>query len=165
MDAFGKAISKNSDMLSLFLKFMSEMTIDAIHSWALLRAVMNQCLVQLQQPVRHGRGLLPVHVIQRCIESRPSLVHSVDGHGRLPLHYVVNRTDVTDEVVNFILKANPEAASCLEPVSRLYPFMMAAAKGNAAVAFQPRRVQTPAAGNDSGKKRRRVLSLEQHRDV
>jgi hypothetical protein len=98
---------------------------------------------------------------------------------------VVNRTDVTDEVVNFILKANPEAASCLEPVSRLYPFMMAAAKGNAAVAFQlllvspnlvsggvpidesnrTRRVQTPAAGNDSGKKRRRVLSLEQHRDV
>ena len=99
------------------------------------------------------------------LEAHPNLARVADKHGRLALHYAAGSSGVY-ETIGRILEANPTAASVRDPITGLYPFMLAGSSGNAPAAFllllaDPNLVldgaQADAGEND--KKRKRIPSI------
>jgi ankyrin repeat protein len=73
--------------------------------------------------------------IQMVFKAYPNLAMLRDECGRLPLHWASSSGDAsydTYDTVSFILKKNPAAASARDPISGLFPFMLAASVSNEA---------------------------------
>jgi len=148
MDAVGKRVISHGDLFSTLVKSISESTIDGIDSRALLRDILNKCLVQHSIPdcgwKNHGistdaNGSVVVppslhirHVLQAC----PNLAHEADEDGRLTLHHATGSINASHETIECIFEANSKAASVRDPVTRLYPFMLAGSNVRTTASFK-----------------------------
>ena len=105
----------------------------------LLRDILNKCLVQqtanwYSHPLRENGTRDPSIHIQKILKDHPLLPHMVDEEGRTTLHYAAAATGTdpsprlraSHETINHLIEANPEGVSRLDPVTGLYPFMLAA---------------------------------------
>ena len=59
------------------------------------------------------------------LEECPGVVFQRDSEKRLPLHHAIASSTASFETVTDIFNAHPKAASLRDPVTRLYPFMLA----------------------------------------
>ena len=126
-----------STLLSAITTHSMELRYDA---QVLLRDILNKCLVQCStsysgwnNPLREDRTRDPSLHIQQILKDHPNLPRMVDGDGRITLHYAAASSSSLDnaerarpESIDHILKAYPEGASARDPVTGLYPFMLAA---------------------------------------
>jgi hypothetical protein len=65
----------------------------------------------------------------------PDLPILEDGDKRLTLHHASDSNTASYENVMDVFEANPKAASVRDPVTNLYPFMLAGMHGNTDAAF------------------------------
>lgn len=72
--------------------------------------------------------------IKMTLDANPNLASMKDKDNRLPLHYAAARG--VYETVACVLEANPQAAVISDPVTGLYPFMLAGSNENTAAAFE-----------------------------
>jgi hypothetical protein len=128
---------------SFLLNAITETEADDIDSHSLLRDFMNRCLLQHSVPHMQYRwkendsDVSPCMHIQMCFDKNPNLSSSVDAVGRLPLHHAVaSSNEVPCETLEFIAAKYPVAATTRDPVSGLFPFMMAGSVGNVEAAFK-----------------------------
>ena len=63
--------------------------------------------------------------VQKIFQEYPDMVHKTDSHGRLTLHHAVSSSSASSESIMDLLQANPMGASARNPVTGLYPFMLA----------------------------------------
>ncbi|GAX12917.1 hypothetical protein FisN_32Lh061 [Fistulifera solaris] len=91
------------------------------------------------RPTKHERSIPPAELrryVQDVLNQYPQACLVKDAVGRLPIHYCLeNRNNETcDNCVDWIVKdvmlACPAAIEIVDPVSCLYPFMMAATDSN-----------------------------------
>jgi hypothetical protein len=195
MDSVGKQIISHRSTFSSFLKTASEeVAIDSIESQTFLLDLFNNlfvqqaidselaCACQRRSSCECGWSnagtsdnagedsitVSPSLHIKLTLDASPNLAHMKDKDGRLPLHYAAARGIY--ETVACILEANPKAAVIRDPVTGLYPFMLAGSNGNAAAAFDllladPNLVLggIPAdeddGGEENGKKRKRSPTM------
>ena len=83
-----------------------------------------------------GSGIHPSSHVRKVLEAYPDMAQRTDKDGRLTLHHAVGSSSVPFEAVMDIFKANPKSASVRDPVSGLYPFMLAASNDNIAASFR-----------------------------
>jgi hypothetical protein len=128
---------------SFLLNAITETEADDVDSHSLLRDFMNRCLLQHSVPHMQYRwkendsDVSPCMHIQMCFDKNPNLSSSVDAVGRLPLHHAVaSSNEVPCETLEFIAAKYPVAATTRDPVSGLFPFMMAGSVGNVEAAFK-----------------------------
>lgn len=75
-----------------------------------------------------GSGIEHRSIVQYLIEYAPDTTLMRDGDGRLPLHLaVINGT--FEGSIQSLLNLNPSQVKDIDPVSGLYPFMLAASEG------------------------------------
>jgi hypothetical protein len=194
MDRVGKQIISHRSTFSPFLKTASEeVAIDSIDPQTFLLDALNKLFVQQSIDsesacaCRRGSScecrwsnagtsdnagedsitVSPSLHIKLTLDASPNLAHMKDKDGRLPLHYAAAR-GIYDTVA-CILEANPKAAVIRDPVTGLYPFMLAGSNDNAAAAFDllladPNLViggipVDEDDGGENGKKRKRSPSM------
>ena len=109
--------------------------------------VLNKCLVHnsiariwawssLVQPIINGNQTLPPSLhLRRILIEFPDLPILEDGDKRLTLHHASDSNTASYENVMDVFEANPKAASVRDPVTNLYPFMLAGMHGNTDAAF------------------------------
>ena len=141
----GQWAKKNEDTLSALLTAITthstELEYDA---QVLLRDILNKCLARhsttnysgwSSYPRREDYTVDPSLHIQRVLKDHPNLPRMVDGDGRITLHYAAASSSTIQrarpETIEQILKAYPEGASVIDPVTGLYPFMLAAGNDEA----------------------------------
>ena len=128
-----------STLLTAITTHSMELRYDA---QVLLRDILNKCLIQnstgmsgWNNPLREDRTRDPSLHIQRVLKDHPNLPRMVDGDGRITLHYAAASSFTAQrarpETIEHILKAYPEGASVIDPVTGLYPFMLASGNGEA----------------------------------
>ena len=166
-DEFGRlAIKKKAIFCALIDAIMS----DNVDSKRLLRDLLNKCLIQLSTAGYYysgwssGTNSHSIHV-QKVIELYPSVARMMDKDKRLPLHHATDLGNVTTasfRVIMEVCKAYKPAASIRDPVTGLYPFQLAASKGNYKASFSlllenPNLVSSAINGAKvSGRKRKRM---------
>ena len=138
----GRWAIKSPDVFSALLEAIpAQSTSLGYNSEVLLRDILNKCLVQnstswyhgSRYPRREDGTANPSVHIQLVLEKHPNLPRMMDEDGRVTLHYAAaSRSDLTAnqrapyDTIKHILDAYPEGASIRDPVTRLYPFMLAA---------------------------------------
>ena len=166
-DEFGRlAIKKKAIFCALIDAIMS----DNVDGKRLLRDLLNKCLIQLSTAGYYysgwssGTNSHSIHV-QKVIELYPSVARMMDKDKRLPLHHATDLGNVTTasfRVIMEVFKAYKPAASIRDPVTGLYPFQLAASKGNYKASFSlllenPNLVSSAINGAKvSGRKRKRM---------
>jgi len=138
-DDFGKVAASKEDILT---KIVNSITtcIDGVDNQDILRGMLNKCLIQHSVPEKNWaqdkRLVIPSQHIRQIIAARPTICNETDEvTGRLPLHYAVARSGITPRNVLEILNENKDAASIIDPVSGLFPFMSAGSNGNISASF------------------------------
>jgi len=161
MDSVGKKLISYRSIFSSFLKTASESAVDSIEAQTFLLDVLNKLLVQhsidaevacacqrgsscgckwnVGTPDNVSEDNITVTVspslhIKLTLDASSNLAHMKDKDGRLPLHYAAARS--VYEAVACILEANPKAAVIRDPVTGLYPFMLAGSNENTAATFE-----------------------------
>jgi len=180
-DAAGKAFVTRSKIFSAMLKALSG-EIDGIDSQALLRDILNKCLVQQYTPAQGGwekelvsnsKGLIiippsPMH-IYKVLNACPNLVSVADEQDRLTLHYAAGSSTASYETIACIFQADQKSASLRDPISGLYPFMAAGSNDNTSASFELLRanpnlvvggIQASIEDEENEKKRKRDSSME-----
>jgi hypothetical protein len=159
MDTVGKRLISYRSVFSSFLKAASKLALDHYPQNFLLNA-LNKLIVQqsidLEVPCGCSRGnrcecrwnvtpatendatednitVSPSLHVKMTLDENQKLAYLKDKNNRLPLHYAAARG--VYETVAFVLEANPQAAIIQDPVTGLYPFMLAGSNGNTAAAF------------------------------
>ena len=134
------AMSTENIMSALLEAIPAQSTALGYNSEVLLRDILNKCLVQnstswygSSNPRREDGTLDPSLHIQRLLKDYPNLPRMMDDDRRITLHYAAASSSASSlnqrtpcDTVKHILKAYPEGASIRDPVTRLYPFMLAA---------------------------------------
>lgn len=158
--------------MKLFSSFINAIISVSGEERSLLRDVLNKCLLQYSITSEHttmyqwttyspGEPSVPptppLHV-QNVLELYPNVVHTVDNDGRLPLHYATASPTASMEVIMEVFGKNKEAASIADPMTRLFPFQLAAASDNVEASFSlllanPCLVSTGIEVNDKKRKR------------
>ena len=160
MDSVGKRLISHRNVLTSFLESASKIVLDNIEPQNFLLDALNKLLVQqstdLELACECGRGnrcecrwnitpatendatehnitVSPSLHVKMTLDNNPKLAYLKDKDNRLPLHYAAARG--VYETVAYVLEANPQAAIILDPVTGLYPFMLAGSRGNNAAAF------------------------------
>ena len=139
---WGRWAINSPDVLSALLEAIpAQSTALGYNSEVLLRDILNKCLVQnstswygRSNPRREDGTIDPSLHVQRLLTDYPNLPRMMDDDGRVTLHYAAaSRSDLTAanqrapfDTIKHILNAYPEGASIRDPVTRLYPFMLAA---------------------------------------
>eukprot|EP00984_Skeletonema_dohrnii_P030785 scaffold22545_cov107-Skeletonema_dohrnii-CCMP3373.AAC.1 len=159
MGLVGKRLVSHRSTFSSFVKTASESAVDSIEPQTFLLDVLNKLLVQhsidsevacacepgsscdckwnVGTPDNVGEDNITVSPslhIKLALDASSNLAHMKDKDGRLPLHYAAARG--VYETVACILEANPKAAVIRDPVSGLYPFMLAGSNENTAASFE-----------------------------
>eukprot|EP00984_Skeletonema_dohrnii_P030579 scaffold22177_cov90-Skeletonema_dohrnii-CCMP3373.AAC.1 len=159
MDLVGKRLVSHRSTCSSFVKTASESVIDSIEPQTFLLDALNKLFVQhsidSEVACECERGsscdckwnvgasdnvsedaiiVSPSLHIKLTLDASSNLAHMKDKDGRLPLHYAAARG--VYETVACILEANPKAAVIRDPVTGLYPFMLAGSNENTAAAFE-----------------------------
>jgi len=140
------AISSEDTLSTLLTAITTHSTELEYDAQVLLRDILNKCLVQQSttsssgwnNPLREDRTRDPSLHIQRVLKDHPNLPRMVDGDGRVTLHYAaasstspVSVHRARPETIEHILKAYPEGAAVIDPVTGLYPFMLASGSDTA----------------------------------
>mmetsp|Transcript_37971 Transcript_37971/g.66565 ORF Transcript_37971/g.66565 Transcript_37971/m.66565 type:complete len:637 (-) Transcript_37971:76-1986(-) len=143
LHGFGLFAIKTETLLSALLKAIAESNI-GIAPQVMLRDILNKCLVQRSVTMRSGWpnhtkedgiSVHPSSHVRKFLEAYPDMVKKTDGDGRLTLHHAVDSTSAPFEAVMDVFEANPKSVSVRDPVSGLYPFMLAASNDNIAASF------------------------------
>ena len=136
---FGQCLANDESKLSNLLKTLG---IDRSRPHPVLRDVLNKCFFQITVGGKWKReaGADPfltasLHV-KKVLSSCPRIASERDLVGRLPLHNSVSCYWPKLENVMEIFKFNTNAGSTIDPVTGLYPFMLAARHGSIDVAFR-----------------------------
>lgn len=123
---------------------------------------LNRCLIGCNTMGGKWGALNPVIQIDQILQKFPQLPEVVDDAGRTPLHYATASECVCNVTVDLLFEAHPTGVSRIDPVTGLYPFMLAGANDNVNVAFKllvaDPSVVGSALGNE-GKKRKRIPSM------
>lgn len=143
LNSLGGLCVRNKTGFSLLLKIATEAVDGDIEPQSLLRDLMNHCLFQHAIPSNSyswkanatESDVSPSLHIEMIFEEFPNLAYSVDHAGRLPLHHAVAQ-NTSYEILEYIVAKNPVAATVHDPVSGLYPFMIAGSVDNASAAFK-----------------------------
>lgn len=166
MDSVGKRMISRRNIFSSFLKRASEVANDSIVPQTFLLDLLNKLFMQQSIEIDkempctcpRGRGarqsscecrwnvvspdnatednttISPSLHVKLILGANPKLAHMTDKDGRFPLHYAAARG--VYETVASVLEANPKAAIVRDPLTGLYPFMLAGSNGNTAAAFE-----------------------------
>ena len=170
-DGFGKQIIKKK---SIFSALTEAIISDDVDGKRLLRDILNKCLLQIFISYNNSdwiRGLkfeprLAILHVQKVLELCPSVAQMVDKDKRLPLHHAaassVQSYNASFEVVMRVFNAYKPAASIRDPITKLYPFQLAASNRNYKASFSlllenPNLVSSAINGTKGrGRKRKRV---------
>lgn len=159
MDSVGKKVISRRNIFSSFLKGASEVSNDSIPQTFLLdllnKLFMQQSIeIDAEVPCACSRNpceckwnvvspdnatednttVSPSLHVKLILGANPKLAHMTDKDGRFPLHYAAARG--VYETIASVLEANPKAAIVRDPLTGLYPFMLAGSNGNTAAAFE-----------------------------
>ena len=140
---FGELIiKKKSIFFALIAAIMSY-----VKGEILLRDILNNCLVRCYisySTSDWNRGLpfspnnATLH-IQKLLELSPSVARRLDKNMRLPLHYAaasdIRSSNITFEIVRRVFNAYKPAATMRDPITKLYPFQLAASNNNYKASF------------------------------
>ena len=136
-DRFGKCLVVDKGALLKVFKHLDE---DKTQLHPIQRDIMNKCLVQhsidggWKEKASEDFRSSSLH-IRSLLSSYPRIACERDLSGRLPLHWSIGcKTPKLDNVTD-IFNSNTKAVSVLDPVTGLYPFMLAAKQGCADAAF------------------------------
>mmetsp|Transcript_35287 Transcript_35287/g.72082 ORF Transcript_35287/g.72082 Transcript_35287/m.72082 type:complete len:734 (+) Transcript_35287:666-2867(+) len=170
-DGFGEQIIKKK---SIFSTLIEAIISDDVDGKRLLRDILNKCLLRIFISYTNSdwiRGLkfeprnATLHV-QKVLELCPSVARIVDKDKRLPLHHAaassVQSFNASFEVVMKVFNAYKPAASIRDPITKLYPFQLAASNRNYKASFSlllenPNLVSSAINGTKGrGRKRKRV---------
>ena len=158
--------------MKLFSSFVNAIISVSGEESSLLRDVLNKCLLQYSITSEHttmyqwttyspGEPSVPptppLHV-QKVLDLYPSVVHTVDNDGRLPLHYATASSTASVEVIMEVFGKYKDGASIPDPMTGLFPFQLAAASDNVEASFSlllenPCLVSTGIEVNDKKRKR------------
>ena len=135
----GKWAIKSKELLTALLEAIPAQSSGlGYKSEVLIRDILNKCLVKNMPtysiPWYREDGTLDLSGhIQLVLEKHPNLPRMMDENGRITLHYAAaSRSDriasqrAPYETIQLISKAYPEGVSTRDPVTRMYPFMLAA---------------------------------------
>ena len=144
----GKWAILSEELFTAFLAAVSsQSTRLEFETLTFLLDVLNKCLVHnsiariwawssLVQPIINGNQTLPPSLhLRRILIEFPDLPILEDGDKRLTLHHASDSNTASYENVMDVFEANPKAASVRDPVTNLYPFMLAASADNTNAAF------------------------------
>ena len=144
----GKWAILSEELFTAFLAAVSsQSTRLEFETLTFLLDVLNKCLVHnsiariwawssLVQPIINGNQTLPPSLhLRRILVEFPDLPILEDGDKRLTLHHASDSNTASYENVMDVFEANPKAASVRDPVTNLYPFMLAGMHGNTDAAF------------------------------
>ena len=144
----GKWAILSEELFTAFLAAVSsQSTWLEFETLRFLLDVLNKCLVHnsiariwawssLVQPIINGNQTLPPSLhLRRILIEFPDLPILEDGDKRLTLHHASDSNTASYENVMDVFEANPKAASVRDPVTNLYPFMLAGMHGNTDAAF------------------------------
>ena len=170
-DRFGKWASGEESRMATILDLLRDMSKDGSDPIVFVRNVLNKCLVQYSIGEKWAGGdnnplyASSLHV-RLLLKEYPAVAYEKDDVGRLPIHHAVLCSSPCLDNVTDIFNANPKGASVADPVTRLYPFMLAASKDSVAAAFKlllanPSLVDTRFDGEGSSRKRKRSLSVDE----
>jgi len=165
-DRFGKWASTEESRMATLVDLFKGMSKDGSDPIVFVRDVLNKCLVQHSIGEKWAGNPLyasSLHV-RLLLKEYPAVAYEKDDNGRLPIHHAVLCSSPRLDNVTDIFNANPKGASVADPVTRLYPFMLAASKDSVAVAFKlllanPSLVDTRFDDEGSSRKRKRSLSI------
>ena len=166
------------ELLSLFMEAITSQSNDlGADPQNLLRDIFNKCLVQNRTSGRAwgGRNYFPIGVpadrtvlpslhVRKILKDHPDLVRRIDSDGRITLHYAVGSSSTSYEAIMDVFEAYPQGASIVDPVTKLFPFMLAASNNNIAAShsllFANPSLVIGGVDVGGGKKRKRSLSME-----
>mmetsp|Transcript_1641 Transcript_1641/g.2638 ORF Transcript_1641/g.2638 Transcript_1641/m.2638 type:complete len:913 (-) Transcript_1641:79-2817(-) len=159
---------------SIFTALIEAIKSDDVGGKRLLRDILNKCLIPNFITYRNsdwvkGEKFNPrnstLH-IQQVLEVCPSIARMIDEDKRLPLHHAaapwVQSYNNSFEVVMRVFTAYKPAASIRDPITKLYPFQLAASRRNYKASFSlllenPSLVSSAINRNKSrGRKRKRM---------
>jgi len=96
-----------------------------------------KCLLpELSTQGRYGENVCSAPHVRAVLEAFSDLAQTKDADGKLLIHHAVTTGATNLKYITDIFNANREAVSVMDPVTRLYPFMAAASKGNIESAFK-----------------------------
>ena len=140
---FGNWATIYETRLAALLKIVAESNNAGMAPQRMILDILNKCLVQQSVTLPYGwpgqkkeDGSVPrsIHV-RRVLDDYPDTAQKMDSKGRFTLHHACANTSTSFETVMNVLEANPKGVSVRDPVSGLYPFMLAASKDNVAASF------------------------------
>ena len=132
-----------------------------------------QCLLQCKGVANfdenyaflHQHFSHPTVQIDQMLQKFPEISQAVDSNGRIPLHHATASEYVCDRTVDLLLEANRIGVSRVDPVTGLYPFMLASTCKNddVGIAFKLLVADPSLVGgalDSDGKKRKRSPSMD-----
>ena len=137
----GKWAIQSKDLLTALLEAIpAQCSALGYNAQGILRDILNKSLVQNTAKRsgwtdhRRENGTVDPSVhIQLVLEKHPNLPRMIDKAGRITLHHAaatsndpISNRRAPYETIELISKAYPEGVSIRDPVTRLYPFMLAA---------------------------------------
>ena len=143
--AFGLWISSDSNRLPKLLdKLCLESNID------LSLEFFNKCMIWCDG-------------IDRMLEKFPEIPQAVSSDGRIPLHHATAAGCAGIANIELLFEAYPKGASTVDPVTGMYPFMLAGASDSMDAAFELLLAEPSLVGgalDSEGKKRKRSPSMD-----
>mmetsp|Transcript_38629 Transcript_38629/g.81227 ORF Transcript_38629/g.81227 Transcript_38629/m.81227 type:complete len:257 (+) Transcript_38629:526-1296(+) len=171
LHAFGEWAITDESIFSALLKATMDAS-NAMTPQIFMHDILTKSLIQHSVTEKHNwiyhrnkSGSVPPSIhVQHVLEAYPDIVQCTDKDGRLTLHHAVDSTNAPYEMIMDIFDANPKSASVCDPVSGLYPFMIAASNDNIAASFSllladPNLVIGGIQMDDTNKKRKRSPSM------
>ena len=139
LNSFGRFTIESEEVFSTLMEVIAKSTC-GMSPRVMSREILNKCLVQ--NPVKGylvtsswSNSIPPSIHIRKILEAYPDMAKETDENGRLPLHHAADISGDTFDAAMDIFHANPKSASVRDPLSGLYPFMLAASNGQIAVSF------------------------------
>ena len=145
---FGLWISTDSSRLSKLLDMLSLDALDSNIDLSL--EFFNKCMVWCD-------------CIDQMLEKFPEIPQAVSSDGRIPLHHATAAGCAGIANIELLFDAHPKGASTVDPVTGMYPFMLAGASGSVDAAFELLVAEPSLVGgalDSEGKKRKRSPSMD-----
>ena len=151
LERFGDWMISSASLFDAAMKLIAdESTDDEACPCIMVHTILNKCLIQSSvRPTSRGPtwtrqwcdyrsqdGTVSKSThIRKVLKAYPDMGHKTDSDGRLTLHHAVDKSSTSYEAIIDVFEAHPKGASVRDPVSGLFPFMLAASNDNVAAAF------------------------------
>ena len=130
------------------------------------KAERHYVLYQPYPPIYHMLKSHPAAQIHQMLQKFPEISQAVDSNGRIPLHHATASTSVCDRTVDLLSEANRIGVSRVDPITGLYPFMLASTSrinDDVGITFKLLVADPSLVGgalDSEGKKRKRSASMD-----